>query len=243
MGFEPTTFCMASRTLASDSASNDPANKPFSAVTGDGRKAWHSPGNHGGFRTETGPTWHLRARIGESRRRRKNKTAKMLFSSKCRCPTLCCRSSSAAGKSVASLRRRLLAWERGTLIRWTSGWPALVRSRGSGSAALHGGLKPPPHHRREFSDLLTNERGAATPQGQTQQAGGLSIRRSLASPSTPEASITVVIEAPGTAVRKVGLCAECSRANLALVLSRATTVPNLSMRASPSPDDADDDRH
>jgi hypothetical protein len=58
-GFEPSTFCMASSTRASRPVPNNPANKPFSAPTAACCKARHSPGNHGGFRTETGPSLAL----------------------------------------------------------------------------------------------------------------------------------------------------------------------------------------
>jgi hypothetical protein len=55
-GFEPSTFCMASSTRTSRPAPNNAANKPFSAPARARRSAWHSPGNHGGFRTQTGPS-------------------------------------------------------------------------------------------------------------------------------------------------------------------------------------------
>jgi hypothetical protein len=81
-GFEPSTFCMASRTLASRSTLNDPAKKPFSAAPAARRKARHSPGNHGGFRTETGPSLAPPSprESHKSGRGRTNKTAKMLLS-------------------------------------------------------------------------------------------------------------------------------------------------------------------
>jgi hypothetical protein len=68
-GFEPSTFCMASGTRAPRSALNDPAKEPFFAPAAACRKARHSSGNHGGFRTETGPSMASPSpRIGESRR-------------------------------------------------------------------------------------------------------------------------------------------------------------------------------
>jgi hypothetical protein len=56
MGFEPTTFCMASSTCASHPAPNHAANKPLFAPAWARRNPRHSPGNHGGFRTQTGPS-------------------------------------------------------------------------------------------------------------------------------------------------------------------------------------------
>jgi hypothetical protein len=54
MGFEPTTFCMASSSLDSERALNVPANRPVSAARVGAADARFSPRNHGSFRTETG---------------------------------------------------------------------------------------------------------------------------------------------------------------------------------------------
>jgi hypothetical protein len=54
-GFEPSTFCMASSTCASRLAPNNAANKPFCAPARARRNNRDSPGNHGGYRTQTGP--------------------------------------------------------------------------------------------------------------------------------------------------------------------------------------------
>jgi hypothetical protein len=55
-GFEPSTFCMASSTRISRSGPNNPANKRFSAPARARRNTRHSPRDHGGFRTQTGPS-------------------------------------------------------------------------------------------------------------------------------------------------------------------------------------------
>src|SRR5918994_2160327 len=65
-GFEPSTFCMASSTRTSRPAPNNAANKPFSAPTRARGNTRHSPGDHGGFRTQTGPSLVVPEPLGGS---------------------------------------------------------------------------------------------------------------------------------------------------------------------------------
>ena len=66
MGFEPTTFCMASSSSDSVRALNFPANGNASAARVGAGDARLSPENHGSFRTQTGPK---RAGVGYQGRR------------------------------------------------------------------------------------------------------------------------------------------------------------------------------
>jgi hypothetical protein len=68
-GFEPSTFCMASRTCASRPAPNNAANKPFSAPARARRNTRDSPGNHGGYWTQTGPSLVVLGLSGVAKRR------------------------------------------------------------------------------------------------------------------------------------------------------------------------------
>jgi hypothetical protein len=121
MGFEPTTFCMASRTHASRPAPNNAANKPFSASARARRSARHSPGNHGGFRTQTGPSLVVPKALGvakpahkrrprvpsRSRSRslqRRSCQSRIAIVSRRRRPTLVGRPERPSGRSVRDAR-------------------------------------------------------------------------------------------------------------------------------------------
>jgi hypothetical protein len=58
MGFEPTTFCMASRTCAASPARKIPANRRFRLRERQAPIPRLYPGDHGNFRTQTGPGRH-----------------------------------------------------------------------------------------------------------------------------------------------------------------------------------------
>jgi hypothetical protein len=72
MGFEPTTFCMASRTCAAWPAREIPANRRFRLRAGQPPTPRLYPGDHGGFRTQTGPGSVATGPPGFSRVRRED---------------------------------------------------------------------------------------------------------------------------------------------------------------------------